>query len=133
MFAIVIPSRKTLEDTEIAGCPIPKGSMVCLPLNAATRDDRQYEDAKEVHLDRHPNNHIAFGAGPHRRPGSHLACRELRIALEEGTSTSRTTGSPSNRIPPRRAGSSARSVRSTSNGTSESKWWASGTKGRRTS
>ncbi|MBD0021751.1 cytochrome P450 [Gordonia pseudamarae] len=83
VFAIVIPSRKTLEDTEIAGCPIPKGSMVCLPLNAATRDERQYDHAKEVHLDRSPNNHIAFGAGPHRCLGSHLARRELRIALEE--------------------------------------------------
>lgn len=82
-FAIVIPSRKVLEDVEIAGCPVKAGEMVCLPLNLATRDEAAFDDAKEVQLDRSPNNHIAFGAGPHRCLGSHLARRELRIAMEE--------------------------------------------------
>ncbi|MDL9938086.1 cytochrome P450 [Gordonia sp. ABSL1-1] len=82
-YAIVIPSRKALEDTEIAGCPIKAGEMISLPLNAATRDEAAFDDAKEIQLDRSPNNHIGFGAGPHRCLGSHLARRELRIALEE--------------------------------------------------
>ena len=82
-FAIVIPSRKAVEDTEIAGCPIKAGEMISLPLNAATRDEAVFDDATSVQLDRNPNNHIAFGAGPHRCLGSHLARRELRIALEE--------------------------------------------------
>lgn len=82
-FAIVIPSRKALVDTEIAGCPIKAGEMISLPLNAATRDESVYEDAKEVDFARGSTNHIAFGAGPHRCLGSHLARRELRIALEE--------------------------------------------------
>ncbi|MFD4369419.1 cytochrome P450 [Rhodococcus sp. NPDC058521] len=82
-FAIVIPSRKAMEDTEIAGCPIKAGEMISLPLNAATRDESAYEDAKVVDFERGSTNHIAFGAGPHRCLGSHLARRELRIALEE--------------------------------------------------
>lgn len=82
-YAIVMPSRKAMSDTEVAGCPIRAGQMVNLPLNAATRDGSVFEDATSVIIDRSPNNHIGFGAGPHRCLGSHLARRELKIALEE--------------------------------------------------
>jgi cytochrome P450 len=57
--------------------------MVLLPLSSATRDPLSFRDPAAVVLDRTPNNHIAFGAGPHRCLGSHLARRELRIAIEE--------------------------------------------------
>jgi cytochrome P450 len=56
---------------------------VSLPLVAATRDDDAFLNATAIDIDRFPNNHIAFGAGPHRCLGSHLARRELKIALEE--------------------------------------------------
>jgi cytochrome P450 len=57
--------------------------MVQLPIRAATRDPRAFPGGAEVRIDRTPNNHIAFGAGPHRCLGSHLARHELVIALEE--------------------------------------------------
>lgn len=57
--------------------------MVQLPIRAATRDSRAFAGGAEVRIDRTPNNHIAFGAGPHRCLGSHLARHELTIALEE--------------------------------------------------
>jgi cytochrome P450 len=82
-YSFVTPSRKVMHDTEIAGCPIKAGQMVHLPLVSANRDPREFERANEVLIDREPNRHIAFGAGPHRCLGSHLARQELRIAMEE--------------------------------------------------
>jgi cytochrome P450 len=82
-FAFVAPSRKVMEDTDFHGCPLKKGDMVFAPLCGATRDPGVFEDGATVRFDRAVNNHIAFGAGPHRCLGSHLARRELRVALEE--------------------------------------------------
>ena len=83
-FAFVAPSRKVMSDTDFHGCPLRKGDMVFAPLCAATRDPAVFGDeAATVRFDREVNNHIAFGAGPHRCLGSHLARRELRVALEE--------------------------------------------------
>src|SRR6195952_1917982 len=82
-YAIVIPARKVVQDVEIQGCPMKAGDMVNIPLAAATRDDAAFPDATTVDITRKPNNHIGFGAGPHRCLGSHLARQELRIAMEE--------------------------------------------------
>ena len=57
--------------------------MVLMPLWAANRDGRAFENATDVVVDRSPNRHIAFGAGAHRCAGPHLARRELLIAMEE--------------------------------------------------
>jgi cytochrome P450 len=82
-YAIVIPARKVMADNDLQGCPMKAGDMVCIPLNAATRDEAAFPHATTVDITRKPNRHIAFGAGPHRCLGSHLARQELRIALEE--------------------------------------------------
>jgi cytochrome P450 len=82
-YSIVAPARKATKDTEIAGCPIKKGQMILTPLASANRDDDFMPDGATVKIDRHPNNHISFGAGPHRCLGSHLARREMQVALEE--------------------------------------------------
>jgi cytochrome P450 len=81
-YSFVTPGRKVMNDTEISGCPVPAGSMVYLPLVSANRDPREFADADRVLIDREENRHIAFGAGPHRCLGSHLARQELRIAFE---------------------------------------------------
>jgi cytochrome P450 len=82
-YAFVTPGRKVLQDTELGGCPIKAGEMVFLPLVAANRDTDEFPDADQVIIDRTDNRHIAFGAGPHRCLGSHLARLELNVAMEE--------------------------------------------------
>ena len=82
-YAFVTPGRKVVKDSELGGCPITAGQMVYLPLVSANRDPEAFPDADKVLIDRSPNPHIGFGAGAHRCLGSHLARRELKIALEE--------------------------------------------------
>jgi cytochrome P450 len=80
-YSFVTPSRKITTDVEFHGCPMKAGEMVHLPLVSANRDPAEFPDAERVVIDRPDNRHIAFGAGPHRCLGSHLARQELRIGL----------------------------------------------------
>ena len=81
--AIVNPARVVTKDTTFAGVEMRTGDRVLLATALATRDPIEFDRADEVVLDREHNRHVAFGAGPHRCLGSHLARLELRIALEE--------------------------------------------------
>jgi cytochrome P450 len=78
----VVP-RMTTADGEVGGCPITAGSFVLMGLGAANLDPTEFGDPTDVRFDREPNRHVAFGAGVHRCLGSHLARRELRVALRE--------------------------------------------------
>lgn len=82
-FGITSPARLVLHDAEFHGCPLKEGDRVQLALPAALRDVAEFPDAHQVVLDRSPNRHLAFGGGPHRCLGLHLARTELRIAIEE--------------------------------------------------
>jgi cytochrome P450 len=59
------------------------GDRIVTPTASANRDPAEFDRAGEFDPDRSPNRHIAFGAGPHRCVGSHLARLEIRVALEE--------------------------------------------------
>jgi cytochrome P450 len=83
VYSFVIPARKATKDVEIGGCPVKSGDMVMLPLAVSNRDPERYENPLEVDLNRKTSNHIAFGSGPHRCLGSHLARLELTVAIEE--------------------------------------------------
>jgi len=81
-YAPVTMARLVKEPVTIGGCPMQPEDWVLLPFPAANRDPEMFERADEVILDRSPNRHAAFGLGPHRCAGSHLARMELRVALE---------------------------------------------------
>ncbi|MFF7476698.1 cytochrome P450 [Streptomyces sp. NPDC008092] len=83
-YAIPEVARKVTRDVELAGHRFRAGDMVLFPLVSANRDEEGLEEAGRVRFDRgRPAAHFAFGAGPHRCLGSHLAREELTVALGE--------------------------------------------------
>ena len=52
-------------------------------LAAANYDPQEFENPGEFLLDRAPNRHLSFGAGPHICLGLKLARAEVDIALQE--------------------------------------------------
>ncbi|EUA10085.1 cytochrome P450 family protein [Mycobacterium kansasii 732] len=76
-------ARVAMQDVEVGGCPISKGERVSPLLGAANTDPAEFPDPDLVDFNRNPNRHRAFGGGPHRCLGSHLARMELRVALRE--------------------------------------------------
>lgn len=76
-------ARAATGESVVAGCPITTGSIVFVSIGAANVDPEVFGDPFDVRFDREENRHLAFGGGVHRCLGSHLARRELRIALRE--------------------------------------------------
>lgn len=80
---VQLSRRITLDDYEVDGQVIPKGSFVMASLGSANRDEAQFgPDADRVKVDR-PNakQHASFGGGVHHCLGAALARTEGRIAL----------------------------------------------------
>lgn len=82
-YAVIASQRVVTRDAGLGGCPMKAGDRVVVSISASERDPAEHPDADRFDIDRMPNRHIAFGAGPHRCLGSHLARLELKIALEE--------------------------------------------------
>jgi hypothetical protein len=79
--------RMTTREVRVGGTDdpveIPRGTLVWLGLGAANREDAPADVVLDPDLDGSPHaHHWAFGGGPHRCLGSHLARLELRLVLE---------------------------------------------------
>lgn len=75
--------RTTTKPVATQGQTIPTGAHVVLLLNSANRDEAKFRNPEQCILERSPNSHIAFGAGPHACPGAHLARLALRVSIGE--------------------------------------------------
>ena len=80
---VVMVPRLIAQDTTFQGVDIKAGDTAVIIIGAADTDDAEFPDADAVDFAREKNRHVAFGAGPHRCLGSHLARLELRVAIEE--------------------------------------------------
>ncbi|MFF1871800.1 cytochrome P450 [Streptomyces sp. CB03911] len=69
--------RWVLEDIEVAGTTIPRGSEIALLFGSANRDPDRFTDPDRLDLARADNPHITFGAGIHFCLGAPLARLEL--------------------------------------------------------
>ena len=75
-------SRVAATDTEVGGCPIPKGAAVSVITASANLDVARYDHPDAFDIDRPAQNHLAFGTGQHQCLGMHLARLELRVGLD---------------------------------------------------
>lgn len=81
--AAIVPGRRATREVELGGVTIAEGDQLILMLCGANRDPGEFPAPTDFTVERYPNRHLSFGAGPHRCLGSHLARVELTIALEE--------------------------------------------------
>ena len=79
--SVTMVARVAAADTEIGGCPVPAGSSVSVINGSASRDEARWAEPGEWDLDREPQQHMAFGTGPHQCLGMHLARMELEVGI----------------------------------------------------
>lgn len=75
--------RTAQRDVELGGHSIREGDKVVLFYASANRDEEIFPDAHRFDVGRAPNEHLAFGIGPHFCLGANLARLEIRIMFEE--------------------------------------------------
>jgi cytochrome P450 len=80
---LVNSTRLVKQDHEIRGVAIKKGDHIQCFNVAGNFDPDEFEDPRALRFDRASNRHFTLAGGPHRCLGSHLARRELRLALGE--------------------------------------------------
>ncbi|OBJ83462.1 cytochrome [Mycobacterium gordonae] len=66
-------SRTVTKDVTLNGQHLKANDKLIISWLAANHDENEFDRPDEILLDRNPNRHLAFGLGPHRCIGSHLA------------------------------------------------------------
>jgi len=83
VFSFINMGRTVVSDVQFAGVQMKAGDRVLTSTTFAAMDPDEFGDPLVVDFRRRANRHLAFGAGPHRCAGSHLARAELRTAISE--------------------------------------------------
>jgi cytochrome P450 len=80
---VIYMRRTATRDTRIGDQAIAAGEKVVMYFGAANRDPDKFDHPDTLDLSRAPNEHIAFGGGPHVCLGQHLARIEIDAILAE--------------------------------------------------
>ncbi|TCK27441.1 cytochrome P450 [Pseudonocardia endophytica] len=75
--------RTAARDLELNGQKIAEGDKVVVYHVSAHRDERRFPDPDRFDISRTPNDHMAFGQGPHLCLGAHFARLQMRLFLTE--------------------------------------------------
>lgn len=78
---VLVTARFAMQDTEVAGQAIPRGSSVIFMLGAANRDPVVFPDPDRLDIARSAKHHVAFSHGAHYCLGASLARLELQRAF----------------------------------------------------
>ena len=79
---VVAVGRTVREPIEVRGVQLKPGDLIALNYAAASRDPDVCSRPRNFDVEREEVVHTAFGVGPHRCIGGHLARLEIRIAVE---------------------------------------------------
>jgi cytochrome P450 len=82
-YSFVTLNRRLTQETEFFGWTMKPGDRIMFSLAGAGLDPAHWSAPETFDLDRESKAHIAFGAGPHRCVGSHLARLELQVVYQE--------------------------------------------------
>jgi len=74
--------RFVTRDVEFHGVTLRQGDTIVVSPGLSGRDEREFPEPHKIDFERKNLRHLAFGSGPHRCIGSHLARREVAIALD---------------------------------------------------
>jgi cytochrome P450 family 142 subfamily A polypeptide 1 len=75
--------RTVTHDVEFMGRQLQAGQKCMLLYESANRDESKFTDPYRFDVERHPNEHVAFGFGAHFCLGQALARLELRVMFEQ--------------------------------------------------
>jgi cytochrome P450 len=75
--------RTATQDLELGGQQIRKGQRVVMCYPSGNRDEDVFQNPDVFDIARKPNDHLAFGFGPHFCLGARVAQLQLRVFFEE--------------------------------------------------
>lgn len=80
---LTLIARVCPHDTNVHGVHVPADHRVALCWASANRDETVFESPEKLIIDRKPNPHVAFGAGPHICLGASYARLVLRTLINQ--------------------------------------------------